>query len=109
LLRGETPADWDDEFFCEYSMQIYCRTHMRSYRTAEWKLVRDFLNPGRDELYDLTADPNESRNLCESADAAAKEAKQWLDSRIREKMEEIEDPLLDRIAAWERRTPGSNS
>ena len=36
---------------------------MRMIRTSNWKLVRDFLNPERDELFDLKNDPAESRNV----------------------------------------------
>ena len=98
LLRGEKPASWDNDFFAEYSMQIYCRTHMRAYRTAEWKLVRDLLNPERDELYDLARDPGEHTNLIHSTEARALEAIEALDRNIREKMQEINDPVL-RLAA----------
>ncbi len=62
LLRGE-PVQWDDELYGEYSTHHQSRTHMRMLRTPRWKLVRDFLNPERDELYDLAADPGEAANL----------------------------------------------
>ncbi len=32
-------------------------TDMRGYRTPEWKLMIDFANEGRAELYDLRNDP----------------------------------------------------
>ncbi len=45
LLRGaDTP--WDNDFYAEYSTHHQSKTHMRMYRTPEWKLIRDFLNPG---------------------------------------------------------------
>ena len=97
LLCGEKPGRWDNDFFAEYSMQIYCRTHMRAYRTPEWKLVRDFLNPERDELYDLAGDPAESTNLIGSDSQRIKDTRETLDCRIVERMRTIEDPLLRRL------------
>ena len=58
LLLGEELPDWDDSLYCEYSTHHQSRTHMRMFRTPEWKLVRDFLNPERDELYHLAEDPD---------------------------------------------------
>ena len=62
LLLG-TVERWDNELYGEYSTHHQSRTHMRMFRTPRWKLVRDFLNPERDELYDLKADPEETTNL----------------------------------------------
>lgn len=55
--------EWDNEMYGEYSTHHQSRTHMRMLRTPRWKLVRDFLNPERDELYDLAADPEETTNM----------------------------------------------
>jgi len=60
FLKGEKPADWQDVFFTQsngneqYGIQ-------RSVRTKEWKLVYNGYD--YDELYDLIADPGETRNL----------------------------------------------
>ena len=62
LLKGEKVEGWDQDFYSEYSMINYCRAYMRCYRTPQWKLVRDFLNPERHELYDLVHDRAESTN-----------------------------------------------
>jgi arylsulfatase A-like enzyme len=99
LLRGEK-VSWDNDFFSEYSMRVYCRTDMRSYRTADWKLVRDFLNPSRDELYHLKTDPAESRNRIRDTDnpmvsAAIKE----LDDKIKTQLRKTGDPVLPRGGA----------
>jgi uncharacterized sulfatase len=67
---------------------------MRVYRTADWKLVRDFLNPDRDELFHLSADPGEHTNLIRSEEPAAREAKASLEKAIEAKMRELHDPLL---------------
>jgi len=91
--QPEKPAD----FYAEYSTKHQSSTHMRAYRTADWKLIRDFKNPGRDELYHLAADPGENTNLIDSAEPSAKDALQRLDAAIRSKMGEINDPLLAEI------------
>lgn len=97
LLRGEQVAGWDDDFYAEYSMRIYSRTDMRTYRTARWKLVRDFLNPERDELYDLQADPEENRNrIGDAHEPAIRAVVATLDARLRARMKEIDDPVLAR-------------
>ena len=62
LLLG-TAENWSNELYGEYSTHHQSRTHMRMLRTPKWKLVRDFLNPERDEFYDLAADPDETTNL----------------------------------------------
>jgi uncharacterized sulfatase len=67
---------------------------MRVYRTAEWKLVRDFLNPGRDELFHLSVDPGEQTNLINSDEPMARESKAALQKAIEAKMREINDPLV---------------
>ena len=62
VLLGNAES-WDNSLFGEYSTHHQSRTHMRMLRTPRWKLVRDFLNPERDELYDLSADPDETTNM----------------------------------------------
>ncbi|MFO1021282.1 MAG: DUF4976 domain-containing protein [Planctomycetales bacterium] len=62
LLQGKELADWDDNMYIQYSHHHDIRTDMRVPH-PRWKLVRDFLNPGRDGLFDLQHDPHESRNL----------------------------------------------
>jgi uncharacterized sulfatase len=89
------PAD----FYAEYSTRHQSRTHMRVYRTADWKLVRDFLNHDRDELFHLSADPGEHTNLIRSEEPAAREAKASLEKAIEAKMRELNDPLLAASAA----------
>ncbi len=64
LLLGED-VPWNDELYGEYSMVNYGIADMRCLRTANWKLVVDFHNRSRDELYNLLEDPAEGRNLIE--------------------------------------------
>ncbi len=52
LLEGEHPT-WDNDLFAQH------RT-LRTYRTRQWKLVRDFGPDRRDELYHLADDPAEA-------------------------------------------------
>jgi arylsulfatase A-like enzyme len=63
LLKGRRPSDWPQDYYGEYHMINYVEADMRCYRTPEWKLIRDFKNEGRDELYDLQNDPRENKNL----------------------------------------------
>lgn len=93
LLRDEKVA-WNDDLYAEYSQHHYTTTHLRTYRTPQWKLVRDFLNAGKDELYHLEVDPGETNNLIASTDAAAVAAKEYLHRRIIENMRATNDPVL---------------
>ena len=54
MLRGRTVA-WDDVIFYEFE-------NTRCIRTTRWKYIRRHPR-GPNELYDLKADPGESRNL----------------------------------------------
>lgn len=62
FLRGKPPSRWQNRLYFEYSMVRAVRTENLKLvmRTREW--------PG--ELYDLEADPGETRNLYEEASAA---------------------------------------
>jgi len=91
LLRGEAGV-WNNDFYGEYSQHHYTNTHMRTYRTPEWKLVRDFNRPGYGELYDLINDPMESTNMIEARET--QHIAEQLDERIRAKMCELGDPLV---------------
>lgn len=98
LLKGEAVADWNDDFYAEYSMINYCRAYMRCYRTPQWKLVRDFLNPERHELYDLRNDPAESTNRIQDSSPEAQQAIRQLDKRILSQMRAVNDSLLDDVS-----------
>ena len=90
LLLG-TAADWSNELYGEYSTHHQSRTHMRMLRTPKWKLVRDFLNPERDEFYDLTADPGETTNLIRHPKVQSAVAK--LGERLLVRMRAVGDRL----------------
>lgn len=96
LLLGKAVDNWNNDLYAEYSTKHQSHTHMRVYRTPRWKLVRDFMNPERDEMFDLLADPLETRNLSASPlGAKAQDAYQHLSRAILQNMERIGDPVLD--------------
>jgi uncharacterized sulfatase len=96
LLRGESP-EWDNDFYAEYSTHHQSQTHMRMYRTERWKLIRDFLNEGRDELYHLQEDPAERNNRIDDDSPRVREVTERLHGKILETMREIDDPVLKTI------------
>jgi len=65
---------------------------LRSFRTPEWKLIRDFRHEGKDELYDLKEDPNEHLNLIDSPDPAVQHIREQLHERLMAHMLAIDDP-----------------
>ena len=65
------------------------------WRTPKWKLVRDFLNEGRDELYDLSKDPEETNNLINSESQFTKILLGSFTLKFWAKMEELKDPALE--------------
>jgi len=93
LLRGES-VEWDDGLYAEYSMHHGATTHMRGYRTPNWKLMRDFASPGRAELYDLQNDPDERTNLIESDDPVHVRVRRELDAKIFKQIQALNDPAL---------------
>lgn len=99
LLQGQKVENWDNDFYAEYSMINYCRAYMRCFRTPDWKLVRDFLNPERHELYNLREDPAEAVNRISDSSPEAQRAIADLHQRILGKMQAIGDPLLDDLRA----------
>jgi uncharacterized sulfatase len=94
LLRGEAGI-WNNDFYGEYSQHHYVQTHLRMYRTEEWKLIRDFKRPGYGELYDLVNDPTESTNMI--AESELQHIVDRLDEMIRSHMRELGDPLLESL------------
>ncbi|MCA9040847.1 MAG: sulfatase-like hydrolase/transferase [Planctomycetaceae bacterium] len=94
LLKGNRPADWDQDYYGEYSMINYSQAYMRCYRTREWKLIRDFRDPSRDELYHLAVDPNETTNLIDKESPQIQAVISELTERIQAKMREVGDDLV---------------
>ncbi len=94
LLRGDADDTWENEIFLQYSTEHQSRTHLRGWRSSHHKLVRDFLNEGRDEFYDLAADPGETTNLIDRLTDAQREVVSDFDAKLRARMAEIRDPAL---------------
>ncbi len=93
LLRSEAVEKWDNAYYGEYSTLHQSQTHMRCWRTNDYKLVRDFLNPERDEFYDLADDPGETTNLIGTTDQNLRTVIDEFDSLIRAKMLEVGDQV----------------
>lgn len=97
FLLGKKVRKWDNDVYAEYSMINYSRAYMRAYRTPEWKLVKDFLDPSRDELYHLAVDPDEHHNLVGETGKEANKMKAVLTKKILRQMAELNDPLRQTI------------
>ncbi|MDX1983360.1 MAG: sulfatase-like hydrolase/transferase [Bryobacteraceae bacterium] len=89
LLSGRA-MQWDDELYAEYNMRHSAKADLRAWRTAEWKMVRDLRNPGRDELYHLQLDPAETRNLIHSTDSAVQRARAELERKLAVKIKQLD-------------------
>lgn len=98
LVRRES-VEWNNDLYAEYSMHHGANTHMRCWRTARWKLVRDFLDRSRDEFYDLQHDPGESHNRIHDMSPDVQRAITELDAKIVQRMRETGDPVLSSIDA----------
>jgi N-acetylglucosamine-6-sulfatase len=74
LLKPTAPADWRDAFLLEYySDTVFPRMHKLGYqavRDGRWKYIHYTEQIGADELYDLTDDPYELKNLIHDPAAA---------------------------------------
>ncbi|MEW4487701.1 sulfatase-like hydrolase/transferase [Thalassoglobus sp. JC818] len=92
LLKGDE-AEWDNDFYGEYTTKHQSQTQMRMYRTPRWKLVRDFRNPERDELYDLQNDPEERTNLYDSDDPKIQETIRDLSTKMSREMQALNDSV----------------
>src|SRR5699024_8768320 len=83
----------------------------RGIRTKEYKFIRTFDSgvferPDR-ELYDLTSDPNEIKNVAkvnlEKADQLEKELNQWVFNKIGDKEDPIEVVLQEQGLPFRKR------
>ena len=99
VLEGDS-AQWNNDFFAQYMQWEHRDTgvNMRTYRTPEWKLIRDFTREGIDELYHLEKDPGELENLIGSADPEAVRMREVLDEKLRSSMRAIGDDGSRRVA-----------
>ena len=97
LMQGKK-IKWSDDAYGEYSTHHQSVTHMRMWRTKRWKLVRDFMNPNRSELFDLMKDPAESKNVLNSKRPEVRKAVKDLDAKILTRMKQINDPVLKMVS-----------
>ena len=91
-LLGQEPS-WDNSYYAEYSTKHQSRTHMRMISNGKWKLIRDFNNPGRDELYDLMNDPAESNNLIEFESEMVQAVRSQLERELLSRMQAVGDEV----------------
>ncbi len=102
LLREQGAGAWDDALFGQYDMHHYQVARMRMVRTPAWKLVRHFEPDGQDELYCLTDDPGETRDLGSSTQPKHQAERAALARRLEVWMNRIgdvqpTDPVLQKI------------
>jgi arylsulfatase A-like enzyme len=63
FLKGEK-TKWRDDFLCGFWREFRGIPRSEGVRTEQWKYMRYFdQNPAYEELYDLSQDPHEERNL----------------------------------------------
>ncbi|MCA8999213.1 MAG: sulfatase-like hydrolase/transferase, partial [Planctomycetaceae bacterium] len=85
VLTGGDLPDWRNEAFAEFE-------YLRSIRTESHRLVRRFAD-GPDELYDITSDPGEERNLID--DPESQTVLEQLDKRLTNFFDEYASPKYD--------------
>lgn len=90
-LRGQ-PMPFRDAIFGQYDLHNYGLAYMRMIRTEQWKLVRHYHANSLDELYDLTSDPGETRNLY--GIAVHQKTRDQLQERLTTWQRSIDDPLV---------------
>ena len=98
LLRGQE-VDWNDTLYGEYSTHHQSETQMRMLRTPDWKLVKDYRDSDRDELYNLKDDPAEKNNLIGSEDRNVQRMQYDLEANLLSRMETINDPVWWQVVA----------
>lgn len=97
ILKGDKVVNWNNDFYSEYSMINYAKAYLRSYRTPDWKLIKDFNNPERDELYNISMDPQENINMIYDSRKEIKVIIEKLEHKIIEEMKTLNDPLSKSI------------
>ncbi|WAJ69148.1 sulfatase-like hydrolase/transferase [Catenovulum adriaticum] len=93
VLIGDQNVSSTD-YYAAYTTKHQSISGMRMYSDGRYKLIKDYLNKGRDEFYDLTQDPAESTNLIQTADPELQVIINHFDNLIFDKMLATNDPLL---------------
>lgn len=83
-----------NDYYAAYSTKHQSVTDMRMYSNGQYKLVKDWLNTGRDEFYDLLNDPAESVNLITSNDENIQKNITLLTQQLLNKMQQTGDPII---------------
>jgi len=91
LLRGQKKP-WRKVIFGQYDLHNGGLAYMRMIRTADWKLVRHHHANFMDELYHLSEDPGEFKNLATSA--KYRSIRNQLQEQLTAWQRSIDDPLL---------------
>jgi uncharacterized sulfatase len=103
FLRGEAVPQWRDAVYGQYDIHHYAIAHLRMIRETGWKLVRSYGTTTKDQLFDLTADPGERKNLWNAPEQ--RERRRAMEARLREWMRSIDDPLLKETGLLYRAAP----
>ena len=98
-LLDDQASEWDESFLGQYSFWDWNMggPHLRSWRTRDWKYVRDFRAVVPDELYDLQADPEETTNLLGNGKLDHTAIRDQLNVAMLKRMHEIDDPALNSL------------
>ncbi|XPF95114.1 sulfatase [Colwellia sp. RE-S-Sl-9] len=93
VLLGEKSLISED-YYGAYSTLHQSVSAKRMYSNGRYKLVKDFINRGYDEFYDLENDPNENHNLIATNKPELQQIINQFDDIIFSKMIETKDPEL---------------
>jgi choline-sulfatase len=87
---------WDNDLFAQYDMWDWHQTgaSLRTYRTPQWKLVRDLKGTVPDELYYLYDDPLECQNIIDVNESQVQKHRVMLNEKLIGAMRRINDPAL---------------
>jgi arylsulfatase A-like enzyme len=112
VMRGEVSGTWD---------AIYCTEctwmRKRAWRTPEWKLIRalepDIYDSPAIELYDLSADPGEKKNLAGARPNIVQQLSRDMDHWIAQRLAATRssDPIeeqADALRIWQARFMAGN-
>ncbi|WP_198673666.1 sulfatase-like hydrolase/transferase [Algibacillus agarilyticus] len=101
LLRGtdkstaffNSNAVLSTDYYAAYSTLHQSVSGMRMYSDGKYKLMKDFVNKGRDEFYDLSNDPEETTNLINTIEPKLLKVIAQLDDKMFNNMLKTNDPL----------------
>ncbi|AWB65289.1 N-acetylgalactosamine 6-sulfate sulfatase [Saccharobesus litoralis] len=93
VLTGKRAISSTD-YYAAYTTKHQSISGMRMYSDGQFKLVKDYINKGRDEFYDLKNDPQESTNLIRTSNPDLQVVINQFDDVIFQKMLDTQDPLL---------------